>query len=469
MSLPEQPENLQAENAQLRAENTELHALVSQLQEQLATAQARIAELEQQRREPPSFVKPNRPKSSSPKEKRKKRAPHHNHGRKRMTPTRSLEHALDRCPDCQYRLQGHSLDYTREVIELPEPQPVEVIEHRIIKRFCPHCKRWHSPKLDLTGQVLGHGRLGVRIVSLIAYLRSTLRLPIRRIQAYLRSLHQLQLSAGEIVELLHQLRRHLQGDLDALKKQARASPILHGDETSWRENGQNGYIWAFCTPGDDAIRYYHYDHSRGQAVLKRVLGGKFAGHLVSDFYCGYNEYAGKHQRCWTHLLRELHELKQAHEHQADVLEWAQSVRALYDRAQEWLSDHLEPSQEQREREYVELTSASHQLGLQYAKASKHACCALAKRLLRHEDELFQFVLVDGLSASNNLAERSIRPLVVCRKISGGTRSEEGTKTRMGLASLFETWQARKLNPFDECLKQLKRAAASPTETPLPQI
>ena len=46
-----------------------------------------------------------------------------------------MDHALERCPDCHYRLQGHSLDYTREVIELPEPQPLEVIEHRIIKRY----------------------------------------------------------------------------------------------------------------------------------------------------------------------------------------------------------------------------------------------------------------------------------------------------------------------------------------------
>ena len=59
------------------------------------------------------------------------------------------------------------------------------------------------------------------------------------------------------------------------------------------------------------MRYYEYDHSRGQAVVKRLLGGAFAGHLVSDFYCGYNIYAGKHQRCWVHLLRDLHALKAA--------------------------------------------------------------------------------------------------------------------------------------------------------------
>ena len=47
-----------------------------------------------------------------------------------------------------------------------------------------------------------------------------------------------------------------------------------------------------------------------------------------------------------------------------------------------------------------------------------------------------------------LAERSLRPLVVSRKISGGTRSEQGTGTKMTLASLFGTWRAQGLNPPD---------------------
>jgi hypothetical protein len=455
------------EVVRLRTENQELKQQLAQALEQLAAAQARIAELEQQRHDPPPFVKPNRPKRSDPKPARKKRAPHHNHGRRRMIPTRRQPHTLERCPDCNYRLQGSSIDYTREVIELPGPQPLEIIEHQVIKRFCPHCQRWHSPKLDLTGQVLGQGRIGVRIAALIGYLRTTLRLPIRRIQAYLHTIHQLLLSAGEIVELLHQVRRTLQPQVAGLKAQARASPILHGDETCWRENGVNGYIWAFSTPGEDGVRYYEYDPSRGQAVVKRILGGRFHGHLVSDFYCGYNGYAGKHQRCWTHLLRDLHELKQEQQ-DGEVVAWAQSVRALYDDAQAWLAAYAQPSQAARESEYVELTSRSHALGLAYAKAKSHACCALSKRLLRHEDELFQFVLVEGLSADNNLAERSIRGLVVIRKISGGSRSDEGTTTRMGLASLFETWQARKLNPFDECFKLLSQGASSPAESSLPQ-
>ncbi len=93
---------------------------------------------------------------------------------------------------------------------------------------------------------------------------------------------------------------------------------------------------------------------------------------------------------------------------------------------------------------------------------KHPCQALAKRLLRHQEELFQFVLVDGLPADNNAAERRLRPVVVVRKISGGTQSGAGSRTRLALASLFETWQARGLCPLTECLNLLR-------QTPLLQI
>jgi len=454
--------SLRAENKALRKQLaealTELAQVSTELQRVLAelvAAQRRIAELEQRGDEPPPLVRPNRPRSTDPKPPRRKRAPQYNRARQREAPTQIVRHSLERCPECKYRLRGESLDYARQVIELPPPQPVEVIEHQVIKRYCPHCGRWRSPKLDLTGQVLGQSRMGVRLTGLIAYLRTSLRLPVRAIQSYLETAHELSISTGEIVLLLDQVRQATTEAVAGLKREMRASMILHADETGWRQDGQNGYIWAFSTPGEQGIRYYEFDQSRGQAVMRRILGGEFHGHLVSDFYCGYNDYEGQHQRCWTHLLRDLHELKEKQAKDPSVVEWAKAVRELYDETQKWLQKARDPSRQQREEQYVSLVGKTHALGLQYAQV-EHPCRALAKRLLRHEDELFQFVLIDGLSANNNLAERSIRPMVIMRKISGGSRSPSGTKTRMALASLFATWQARGLNPFVQCLELLSR-------------
>ncbi len=336
----------------------------------------------------------------------------------------------------------------------------------MVKRWCPHCGCWRSPQLDLSGQVFGQGRIGVRVAALVAYLRTTLRLPVRQVQSHLATLHELELSVGEIVELAHDVRQQLQGQADQLLQEVRQQPVVHQDETGWRENGQNGYIWATVSEGPEAVRYYEYAASRSHEVAERLLGEGFRGMLVTDFYSAYNLIPGRHQRCWTHLLRDLHALKEEHAARDDVIQWAEQVRQLYDEAQQWLSDHPAATTEERSQKYAALYQRAWRLGLQYAREGQHPCWALAKRLLRHQDELFQFVLIPGVPASNNLAERSIRPLVIIRKISGGSRSEAGSKTRLTLASLLGTWQARQLNPFVECLAALQLPApTAPTEAP----
>jgi transposase IS66 family protein len=83
------------------------------------------------------------------------------------------------------------------------------------------------------------------------------------------------------------------------------------------------------------------------------------------------------------------------------------------------------------------------LSTSYANALNASCGAL-----------FVFIAVPGVPAHNNLAERSVRPLVIARKISGGSRSPKGSQTRMGLASIFGTWMAQKLNPFQQCFLAL---------------
>jgi len=130
------------------------------------------------------------------------------------------------------------------------------------------------------------------------------------------------------------------------------------------------------------------------------------------------------------------------------------VQRLYDDAQAWRAAHATASAAERAAISPVLVNRTLALGRQYAQMYDHPCNAPAKLLLCHQDELFQFVLRDGVSADNNRAERTIPPLVIIRKISGGTRSDKGTQTRLGLASLFETRRVRGLNPFVECLNLL---------------
>jgi transposase len=460
MTPEERIQELEAENATLRRGVEQLRAEYADLQQQLRTALDKIAELERRKKEPPAFVKPKRHKEGKATGERKKRAAEHNTSRKRGTPTRIERHALECCPHCQHELQKKSVAYTREVLELPMPQPVEIIEHQVIRGWCPCCHVWRSPQLDLQGQVFGQGRIGMRIAGLVVYLRTKLRLPVRSIQAYLKTLHGLSLSVGEIVELTHAVSEQLQPQVEALKTELHESKVVHADETGWREAGDNGYCWGFMTTGPEAVHYFEYDGSRGHWVPERILGRPFRGYLVTDFYSAYNLLRLRHQRCWVHLLRALHELKESYPDHVEVSPWATAVHQVYTDAQAWLKEHPDPTGQERRDEYRHLFRRACVLGQQYALQYEHPCCTLAKRLLRHQDELFRFVLVPGMAADNNLAERSLRPLVIMRKISGGSRSPKGTKTRLALFSLFSTWAARGQEPFQYCLSLLQAPVVS---------
>lgn len=445
---------LHAENAALREALAAAQGTIEQVRGELAPALAQVAELTKRgERTTPPFVRAKTPARAKKEEPRTKRAAEHNKGRPRQTPTHIVQHAYERCPDCDYRLRGESVAWRRQVLEIPEPPPLEVIEHQYLKRFCPHCQVWHTPPADERVAVGRKGRLGPRLVSLIAYLRTVARVPLELIQEVLQTLHGMHLSVGGLQEALDRLVRQAAPVLAALQAQARASPGVHMDETGWREDGQNGYVWTLCTTGPQAVRYYTYDHSRAGAVARRLLG-TYRGYLHSDFYAAYGGVASKHQYCWVHLLRDLHALKEQHPTAWHVVGWARAVRHLYDIACAVLQETSARPVAERTLLARVLDARLQQLGRRYARTKKHPCQALAKRLLRHQGQYFPFLYEDGVVADNNAAERALRPVVVMRKISGGTRSPQGSTTRLGLASLFGTWQARGLNPFHECVALL---------------
>ena len=341
---------------------------------------------------------------------------------------------------------------TREVIELPLP-PAEVIEQVFVARMCALCGQRWLPQDQLKGLVVGRQRFGVNLVSLIVTLREEGRLPIRSIQQYLQTVHQLKLSVGAIVDTIHRVARRAQPAVTEMVDRIRGSPVVHADETGWREDGINGYVWTFSTPTD---RYF-LRRGRGKEVVDEALGDSFSGVLVSDFYAAYNHYPGLKQRCWVHLLRDIRELEVLYPEDAGLSRWAQAVRQLYDRAKECAVDaartvsgyqrSVSPSQLMLESRLLSLCSP-------FSNDEMAPQAKLCRRMERFIKELFVFVSHPSVPSENNAAERSLRHVVISRKISDGTRSQQGSNSKMALASLFGVWRARGLNPLFESRKLL---------------
>ena len=416
----------------------------------------RIAQLEGQARSKGSGRMPGlKPKADGkpvqPKKPRQRRS--HGFARVRMTPTQRVEHVVERCPDCGVQLSGGWTHHTREVIDLPQVL-VAVTEHAYIARTCPSCRRRCVPPAQLAGVVLGQQRLGINLLSLIAALREEARLPFRVIQWYLDTVHGLRLSVGAIVAATHRVAQKAQPALTDIVARIRGSPVVHADETGWREDGDNGYVWTFSTPTERCF----LRRGRTKAVVDEALGADFAGVLVSDFYAAYHHYDGPKQRCWAHLLRDIHDLRALHPEDGSLARWADAVHDVYAKAKAF----THPSEQQRRLAALALEHRLLARCRPYLDQPTSAQTRLCRRIKNHIKslprtgcgELFVFVAEPEVPPDNNAAERSLRPVVTSRKISGGTRSTQGTDTKMTLASVFGTWRAQGLNTLTECRQLL---------------
>ena len=429
----------QASRETLLAVIAEQQGVISELRRRVENLEARLSGGGPGSRMPGHKPAARRKKAAGEEKKPRRKRPH-GFARPRMEPTRQVVHAPEFCPECHTALSGGWVQRTREVIELPV-SPAEVTEHVFIARTCPRCRKRRLPQAPLRGVAAGRQRLGINLVSLIAALREEGRLPMRTIQWYLQTAHQLKLSVGAIAGVVHQVAQQARPAVAEALERIRASPVVHADETGWRENGVNGYVWTFST----STERYFLRRGRGGEVVDEALGESFGGILVSDFYVAYHHYPGLKQRCWAHLLRDIHKLKALYPEDAGHVRWARRVQRLYAKARKWAAAGGRPPH----RGQLALERRLLALCRPFLEDPLAVQGKLCRRIERHIKELFVFVSHPETPSDNNAAERSLRHLVVSRKISGGTRSQQGSDSKMTLASLFGTWRARGLNPLLE--------------------
>ena len=429
-------------------------AIIEQQAAVIATLEGRVKQLETEigllRKGPPSggsgsvpsFVKSNAP----PQVEKKRKLRAQSHGRRREAATRVVVHTVDQCPDCGRRLKDGTLHHVRQVIDIPT-MAYEVTEHQMMRRHCGVCVKDHVARPYLSDEVLGKQRIGIRLMSLIVTLKKAYRMTTRGIRQLLHSVFGLHLSVGAIVEALHSAARRASSTYEELLAGIRRSACVQADETSWRENGQNHWLWSFSTPD---TRFFVEDKSRGHQVPKAVLGEDYRGVLASDFYCAYTFYLGEHQRCWVHFLRDLKELEEKHPNDKALARWTKRVRRIYRDAKEFHSEDRRKRVKARERFQLRLTT----LGQPYVDQEVPQRI-LAKRIMQFANELFTFVEHTFVSPDNNAAERAVRPAVIYRKVTGGSRSPKGSATTAVLMSMVGTWTLRQQDPLMACQEMLR--------------
>jgi ribosomal protein S27AE len=472
---------LEQRDAERQREVAELRTLVAGLTEQNALLRQQVAQLAQENARlrgmplapPPDPAPESKPATPERALKiRKKRAAEHNGGRlKTERANRWVNHAAEQCPRCGEPLSEGWIIRRVPVIELPPIAPLEITEHRIIRRQCPRCGKRVLPKpVGREAGRMGRCRFGPRLIATIATLRTVERLPIRVIQERLWREYGLRISRGGIVGLLARMATAGRPAYEQLQADVRASPVVHADETVWREQGQQTTVWTTSTA---QLVYLHHGRRTNEAI-DGILGADFAGTIVADCYAAYDHFTGPKQRCWAHLVRELKGLLHDQGGQEETVAWVEGILAVYDQARAARPPAEEGATPQAARAREARARRCEALVLLLCPAEPDpslAYATLAKRLRKHLTELFTFVRDPEVQPTNNAAERTLRPLVIARKISGGTRSPAGSTTRMVLQSLCATARLQGKDPTAVCQQLLLSppGAPSPLAAPLPEI
>jgi transposase len=278
-------------------------------------------------------------------------------------------------------------------------------------------------------------QLGPRALALAADLNKAKGLSMRKTCAVLQDCLGLHLTAGGLSQALDRLATKLKPQYDALARELRQAPVLHSDETSWWVAGPGWWLWVFT---NRELTFYVVAQSRGRDLLNDVLGKDFAGVLVSDCLAVYDDSTAIQQKCYAHHHKAIRKAKELHPQQGEgfLCELSAMLRAavaLQGQKAELCPKTFLTLRQSLQHKAVELLEPPR---------SEPSEEAVRNRLNKQRDHLFTFLDHDGVDATNNLAERQLRPAVIARKISCGNKTPKGARTWQILASVAATCSQR---------------------------
>lgn len=379
----------------------------------------------------PSSQKPFKPNTQGEEKKMGgARLGHRGHGRAGFTPEeadRAEEVPLlfDQCPDCHVLLEEREAA-SRSVLDLPPVKPQKVLME-LEKKECPSCKRWFTAKAP---GVLPNFLLSNELLTYIVTSHYLHGIPMGRI------VKPLGLRIGTVIGALHRLAGLFETVLPRLTKEYRQAKVKHADETGWRNDGQSGYAWVFCA---SSVALFLCRDTRGSVVPKEVLGvSKVPGVLVVDRYRGYDCIKSKKQYCMEHLKRETEEVQKEFSDVDEVIRFCEPflllIRAAIKlRGQEIPNSVYYRKARKLKQEIVKMVEAE----------ALHAGIRYLQGIFRdNESSLYRWVEDRDVPADNNFAERTIRLLAIARKVSFGSQSDQGAKTRSVLMTVLHTLDLR---------------------------
>lgn len=425
--------------------------------EELREEIRRLREFQEQlRKQPPGGVAPFRRTERHKVQERKRpgRAAGHP-GSYRQAPEQvdqRVEVPLpERCPRCGGVLAGGTaLEQT--IVELPvvRPETTRLITHGCC---CPNCgdnvKSTHPLQSSAAIGAAGT-QFGPRALAIAGVLRHELGMTLRNSCRALSTLFGLHLSAGGLCQALDRVAERLRPLQEKLARELTASASVHTDETGWYLNNERAMLWVFCDP---KVTLYRVVEHRDRSTFHQTIPSDYPGILVSDCLSVYDGETNLQQKCYSH---HLHAISEAERGRGKPSRWLEHIRSLLHTAM-----RLDKEREEFSAEAWQNQLRGLKLAAKVSLEEPRPCLweeSVRNRLSKQADHLFTFLEHEGVAATNNLAERQLRPAVIRRKLSCGNKSRRGADTFEILSSLAATCRQRAQSFFDLLLNSLQPQA-----------
>jgi transposase len=357
------------------------------------------------------------------------------------TPDAIIDHYPSACAGCGAPLTeatatGHA---ARQVVDLPEPQPLVVTEHRAHECRCAACGA--QTRAAFPDWVTAPVQYGKRIGGFVLYLLHDQLLPEKRLAALMADLFGVPLATATIARISQDCAKRVLSFAIAVRDQVAAAPVKHMDETGFRIGGKTQWLHIASTM---LLTFYRVSAKRG-SLLANV-----AGIVVHDhWHPSYTLKGVLHALCNAHHLRELKALVEIEKE-----DWARRMQRLLRRACHAVN--LARAQDVPLRpELIALIERRYDAIVADGLAFHAAQPALIKarprgrpprrvghnlllRLSTRKSDVLRFLTDPRVPFTNNLAERDGRMMKLRQKISGGFRSEPGAEDFAVIRSLLST-------------------------------
>jgi transposase len=461
--------------AQLQGTITQLTGTVAQQADRILELQRRLGADSSNSSTPPSsdkpWAKPVRKRSSRTRSGRKPGKQPGESGSSRSlidNPSHTVALAPPDCCGCWGSLEGVAATgvQRRQVVDIPAPAPLVVTEYQRISKACPGCgtlteASWESPEIPQAhAQIVAAAgspvRIGPNICAQAALLTCAHYLPVGRARDVLGALSATDVSTGWLAGIRGRAARRLEAQfVDHMQKLLASAPVLHADETPGRANGALSYVHVACT------EYLTLMHVGDRSAATIDAGGvlpEYSGVLVRDGYAGYTHLPAVHAWCAAHLLRDLRSISDA---DPDHQQWATAMAGVLTDAHHAAisaragdKEALDPEVFAQIRNHY-LGAIAHGNDENRSRNTELAAKArtLITRFSRYQDMILRFATDLSVPFTNNEAERTLRPVKIQQRTSGGAwRTLQGLTDFAVVASYLDTatkWGINKLDALNQ--------------------